>query len=196
MTHDVSPDHWLWRQYYAPQDLLDPSKNSKVRVIDFSPLDRAHSPRNTTVASDEALCLATLINLDITKTSPLPSEARRPEVWDLLTEKNGLRIPSPTVFLEGPKTQRKGYRWAPSPLLPSSERFHIVQIRFLRWRSPQGTITPRGLLAEYPGFRLKPLRAPGKADAGKSGIGNNPWKFLIDRPHVRLIVKEIPADEP
>ena len=51
-------------------------------------LDRALSHRNTTVPSDEALCIATLMNLDIDRVLGMSGEDRMVQIWDLITEKN------------------------------------------------------------------------------------------------------------
>ena len=103
-------------------------------------LDRALSHRNTTVALDEALCIATLMNLDVSKILPLSSEEERMcKVWDLLASANNGSLPRNMVFLDGVKLDRRGYRWAPSTLLPAGERYLNPQIRTLRWRGPQGT---------------------------------------------------------
>ena len=166
-------------------------------------LDRALSYRNTTVASDEPLCIATLMDLDMDRILPLGGEERMAKVWDLIAEKNEGGLPSRMVFLEGPKIELKGYRWAPSTLLPSSEN-HGFQSRVMAWFSPRGTLMPEGLLAPYAGFRLHPTRylatrAPattmpfpnGQQDSAKAPNHNhNPWAALIYLPEIRLIFKD------
>ncbi|CAF9922237.1 hypothetical protein IMSHALPRED_005632 [Imshaugia aleurites] len=150
-------------------------------VPDLSLLDRALSHRNTTVASDEAPCIATLINLDVNEILPLSDEDRMCKVWDLLAAANSGSLPCKMIFLEGPKLKRRGYRWAPSTLLPPGERFHSVQIRIARWRGPQGKPTPQGLVAEYPGYRFRPC----------SGLSPCPvWDVLLKIRQVRFIFKD------
>ena len=103
-------------------------------------LDRALSHRNTTVALDEALCIATLMNLDVSKILPSSNEDERMcKIWDLLASSNNGLLPCKMIFLEGVKLERRGYRWAPSTLLPPGERYLNSQSRTFRWRGPQGT---------------------------------------------------------
>ena len=169
-------------------------------------LDRALSYRNTTVPSDEPLCIATLMDLNMNRILPLCGEERMATVWDLIAEKNGGGLPSRMVFLEGPKLEKKGYHWAPSTLLPSSERLYNFRTRVLGWNgAPRGTLTPEGLLATYPGLRLRPLKyvasgAPatttlypsGQQDTAKVTEHNhNPWAALGHIPDTRLIFRDI-----
>ena len=169
-------------------------------------LDRALSYRNTTVPSDEPLCIATLMDLETDRILPLCGEERMATVWDLIAEKNGGGLPSSMVFLEGPKLEKKGYHWAPSTLLSSSERLYNFQTRVLGWNgAPRGTLTPEGLLAPYPGLRLRPLkhltsRAPatitlypsGRQDTAKvTDHNHNPWAALGHVPEIRLIFRDI-----
>ncbi|KAK0509186.1 hypothetical protein JMJ35_008557 [Cladonia borealis] len=175
------------------------------RTPNLALLDRALSYRNTTVPSDEPLCISTLMDLNIDRVLPSCGEERMATVWDLIAEKNEGGLPSHMVFLEGPKLRKKGYHWAPSTLLPSSERLYSFQTRVLGWnRTPRGTITPEGLLAPYPGLRFYPLkylatRAPattmlfpnGQQDTAKALDHNhNPWAALVHVPETRLIFRD------
>ena len=197
------------------QDMVDETRpmslhnyyNTPKSTPNLALLDRALSYRNTTVASDESLCIATLMDLNIDRILPLCGEERMATIWDLIAEKNEGGLPSRMVFLEGPKLEHKGYHWAPSTLLPSSENFHSFQVRVTRWfGTPQGILTPEGLLAPYPGYRLHPTkylaskrRAPatttpnpnGHQDSAKAPNHNhNPWATLIQLPEVRLLFKD------
>ena len=191
----------------SPLSLDNYYYNTPKSTPNLALLDRALSYRNTTVASDEPLCIATLMDLNIDKILLLCGEERMAMVWNLIAEKNEGGLPSRMVFLEGPKLERKGYHWAPSTLLPSSETFHNFQVRVTRWfETPRGAITPEGLLAPYPGFRLHPTkylasrcRAPitttpnpngQQVSANAPNHNHNPWAVLIQRPEVRLIFKD------
>ena len=185
---------------------LDNYYNSRPKKTpNLALLDRALSYRNTTVPSDEPLCIATLMDLNIDKILPLSGEERMKTIWDLIAEKNEGGLPSRMVFLEGPKLEYKGYHWAPSTLLPSCEKFHNFQVRVARWYdSPQGILTPEGLLAPYPGYRLQPARivatrAPatstpypnGQQDTAKAlNFNHNPWCALVQVPAIRLKFKD------
>ena len=185
---------------------LDNYYDASKSTPNLALLDRALSYRNTTVPSDEPLCIATLMDLNIDKILPLCGEERMATVWDLIAEKNGGGLPSRMVFLEGPKLEKKGYHWAPSTLLPSSERLYNFQTRVLGWNgAPRGTLTPEGLLAPYPGLRLRPLkhlasRAPATTTLYRSGQqeiakvtdhNHNPWAALGHVPETRLIFRDI-----
>ena len=191
----------------SPLSLNNYYYNAPKSTPNLALLDRALSYRNTTVASDEPLCIATLMDLNIDRILPLCGQERMATVWDLIAEKNEGGLPSRMVFLEGPKLEHKGYHWAPSTLLPSSENFHNFQVRVTRWfETPRGALTPQGLLAPYPGYRLHPTkylasrcRAPatttpnpnGQQDIAKAPNHNhNPWAALIEFPEVRLIFKD------
>ena len=129
------------------------------RTPNLALLDRALSYRNTTVPLDEPLCIATLMDLNMDRILSLCGEERMATVWDLLAEKNEGGLPSRMVFLEGPKPEKKGHRWAPSTLLSSSDRLYRFHTRVLGWnRTQRGTLTLEGLLAPYPGLRLHPLK--------------------------------------
>lgn len=158
-------------QYYSP-----------AGVPELWLLDRALSHRNTTVALDEALCIATLMNLDVSKILPLSGEDDRMcKVWDLLATANKGSLPRKMIFLDGVKLKRRGYRWAPSTLLPPGERYLNPQSRTFRWRGPQGKPTPEGLMAEYPSYRFRAY-----PDSTPSPI----WAILYEMPHVRFIFKD------
>ncbi len=169
-------DMWIDSQplslstYYSPNG-----------VPDLRLLGRALSHRNTTVASDEALCIATLMNLDVSKVLPLSGEDRMCKAWDLLAAANSGLLPRNMIFLDGPKLSRRGYRWAPSTLLPPGERFHPVQSRLLRWRGPQGKPTSEGLIAEYPSYKIRPYSGPSPSPI---------WEVLLRMDQVRFVFKD------
>ena len=185
---------------------LDYYYNASKGTPNLALLDRALSYRNTTVPSDEPLCIATLIDLNMDKILPLCGEERMATVWDLIVEKNGGGLSPRMVFLEGPKLEKKGYHWAPSTLLPSSERLYNFQTRVLGWNgAPRGTLTPEGLLAPYPGLRLRPLthlasRAPATTTLYRSGQqetakvtdhNHSPWAALGQVPETRPVFRDI-----
>ena len=199
LLHDMLEDT-------LPMSLENYYSSPPKRTPNLALLDRALSYRNTTVPSDEPLCIATLMDLDIDRILPLCGEERMATVWDLIAEKNEGGLPSRMVFLEGPKLEKKGYHWAPSTLLPSSERLYNFQTRALGWKAaPRGTLTPEGLLAPYSGLRLRPLKhltpktpaaatlfPSGHQDTAKAPDHNhNPWAALIQVPDTRLIFRDM-----
>ncbi len=198
LLHDMFDDT-------RPMSLDNYYNSTPKQTPNLTLLDRALSYRNTTVPSDEPLCIATLMHLNIDRILPLSGEERMTAIWDLIAEKNEGGLPCRMVFLEGPKLERKGYHWAPSTLLPSCEKFYSFQARVTRWyETPRGTLTPEGLLAPYPGYRLLPTkisatRAPatsmpypdGQQDTAKAlNFNHNPWGALVQVPEFRLKFKD------
>ena len=77
------------------------------------------STRAVTVASDEPLCLATLMRLPASATRHIakaPAEDRMPDFWRLAAL-DGPGIPQSIIFLARPKLEVPGLRWAPRTLL-------------------------------------------------------------------------------
>lgn len=199
LLHDMFEDT-------LPMSLDNYYSSPPKRTPNLALLDRALSYRNTTVASDEPLCITTLMDLDIDRILPLCGEERMATVWDLIAGKNEEGLPSRMIFLEGPKLEKKGYHWAPSTLLPSSERLYNFRTRVLGWNgAPRGTLTPEGLLAPYPGLRFRPSKylassAPATATCYPNGPqdtaegqdhSHNPWAALSHIPETRLIFRDI-----
>lgn len=71
-------------------------------------LTRVCGFRSTSVASDEAICLGALLDLDVMQIVQTRGEDRMVKLWSLLT-----RVPSTLLFHEYPRLKTKGYRWAP-----------------------------------------------------------------------------------
>ena len=65
--------------------------------------------RSTTVASDEPICVATLLGLD------LEVFGGRPTMLDIY--RSFQNIPQDVIFIDGKRLEIDGYRWAPSTLL-------------------------------------------------------------------------------
>ena len=111
------------------------------------------------------------MNLDIDRVLGMSGEDRMFQIWDFIKEKNRGELPCRMMFLEGPKIQKRGFRWTPSTLLPSTERFHNVQTRSTQWHETlRGNITLDGLFAEYPGYRLFPLKHSKSMNVESSSI--------------------------
>ena len=108
--------------------------------------------RSTTVASDEALCIATLMKLDTSEILPLLGENKMCKVWDLVAAANDISLPCNMVFFDGSKLIYD-YRWALSTLSTSGECFHFEDCRSCLWKSKP---KPRGLMAECLNIRFQP----------------------------------------
>lgn len=132
-------------------------------------LDTGLQRRSTSVASDEALCIATLMDLSMDELLKVEGtvEARMMKIWHLVAEKyNG--IPASILFLDYPKLRRQGYHWAPSTLL-HEDGDPKGSNRLLRWTDANlGIPTDTGLLVKYSGFMLR-LRM------STDNLDRNPW---------------------
>ena len=94
--------------------------------------------RSTSVATDEALCLATLLGLNIQEIGQTPPEERMAKFWSSVGQ-----VPLTFLFNIYPRLQSEGYCWAPQTLLRNSTS---VVSNFESVREPKlGQLTPRGL---------------------------------------------------
>ncbi len=145
-------------------------------------LDMGLQHRAASMAEDERLCIATLMDLSmdellsVEKTMP----ARMANLWDQIAAKYG-GIPASILLLRYPKLNLEGYRWAPRTLLSEISGAQ-ASTRLLRWTDPKlGIPTPNGLLVRFPGFRLRFSSRTGP-------LPRNPW-CAIPRvvPEFRII---------
>lgn len=120
--------------------------------------------RATSVASDEALCLATLAGLDMEIIAQATPENRMTKFWSLLPS-----ISAQIVFWSGSKINHKGFRWAPATFLGESEAifqdFANKSFSEVDDRSST-TRTDSGLIFRSAGILLNAWRA---------NIGRNFW---------------------
>ncbi|KAL9119268.1 MAG: hypothetical protein Q9187_004179 [Circinaria calcarea] len=118
---------------------------------DIPSIRAALSVRSVSVSTDEALCLACLVGLDITKVTSVPISQRMQTFWSLMA-----KVPTGLVFSKAPgKLSQDGFRWAPSTFLGILPRDD--------WAGPigldhqmTGIPTNRGLLCSLPGYILHP----------------------------------------
>jgi len=101
--------------------------------------------RATTKASDEALCLGSLLNLDVQRILSVPKAARMETLWSQMPH-----IPPDVIFWIGPKLQRKGFRWAPSTFLNGRDLHHNSELT----SAVATNLTRKGLRVRYPGWML------------------------------------------
>ena len=94
----------------------DPRRMSNVNLLlhSASTLHR----RETTKAEDEAICLATLLDIDVAE---LP---QKPCLVDLL--KHMKTVPGALMFAPGARSIVKGYQWAPASFLAQGNRSYIA----------------------------------------------------------------------
>jgi hypothetical protein len=146
-------------------------------------LDKSLMYRSTSNASDEALCIASLIYLDLEKIATISGKdeikqtERMKMVWKLIAMKGG--VPANVLFY--PSAQRiesLGWGWAPLSFLDVETDRKDRSIRFSRWVSTQlAKFEPeKGLRAIFPGFRLSR-----KMRTAIVPPGDTPWWNALPR---------------
>ena len=148
-----------------------------VRVgKDLSLLSEGLRYRSVTVESDEALCVATLLQLPVQQIASAPAEvnARMSRVWKLIAAKYG-GIPQRILCLTRPRLEVRGFRWAPKSLLKSDAGAfpkNTMLNRWYMWNDPNlGKLTDSGLLVKWPGLAVQPKKFDDLPI-------RNPWKSL------------------
>lgn len=113
--------------------------------------------RGTSVAADEALCLATLAGLDMEKLLKAPEKERMGAFWSLLPA-----LSVQAIFWSGPKLEQPGYRWAPSTFLNQPDALFqdfgtksSLEIQ----ETSSATCSNKGLQFKCPGVFLNTWRA-------------------------------------
>ncbi|OHE99767.1 HET domain-containing protein [Colletotrichum orchidophilum] len=157
---DLSTHMWQ----FGDDDDGKPMKHN-LKGFDFfmNMLTVALKYRNVTVASDEVICLATLLNLRINSTRgvvPLIGQGETPEegmceLWRRLQALGG-SLPSDLIFSCVPRVQEPGFRWAPGTLVQYAKHGSL----YVSHSSAYPTeITDKGLHVRLPGARLTSLIA-------------------------------------
>jgi Heterokaryon incompatibility protein (HET) len=119
--------------------------------------------RSSTYSSDETICLANLLDMDVQDilkiTSTGDDEAlsakRMVKFLNLLEEDVRLGIPSGIIFLPAPKLQVADYTWAPASWM--TEQAHSLPLHGDLRRVAQ--MTRLGLSVEFPGILLYPPKS-------------------------------------
>jgi hypothetical protein len=123
-------------------------------------LDTALQHRSVTMPSDEALCIATLMNLELRYILEVEDqEGRMARVWEKIAQKEG-GIPASIIFFEDNRLHLSKWGWAPRSLLSSASSLMLdANARITRWSSTRiGTTTDRGLRVRFSGFLLSPKK--------------------------------------
>ncbi len=142
--------------YYEELFLMDPIMS--VASIDLAPIipfKQANSRgiefiingvqrRSTSKSGDEAICIGSLLDLDVGLLARTPS-TQRMKVFYLMLGK----IPAYVMFGLVPRLPDHGFRWGPASYLAlSKQRINLSVNKTLAFP------TASGLLAQYPGFLL------------------------------------------
>ena len=111
----------------------------------FENIAHALQYRSTSMAIDEALCIGTILKMDISRILSVSSSQRMVQVWTLLGERGELK--QSAVFDKGRKLNVTGFRWAPATFLQHS--------CYTSEHAPTAKLTGSGLLFDSPAFVLQ-----------------------------------------
>ena len=195
--------------------VCDDVQNELQRLITFNPermlpfedeilvlayLDQALQYRGVSVPSDEPLCIATLLDLDlkaVLHVKPETQEQRMTKIWELIDEKYDGIPPGVTFFLEE-RLESKGWRWALKSLLDPGDTgrsIHMSNRRLPGWATEDKLLaraTGRGLRVRFPGFylrkRSKHVPWPGVSRIPEYAINfkderSGRWYQIVDKPY-------------
>ena len=120
------------------------------KTASITALMHALKVRTTSVASDEALCLAALLNVDIARVWSAPVDARMRVLWQLVK-----KVPAALVFYTGRTLEHKGLRWAPASFLRPASQEDDLPTNIPQYFNPElGDTTPDGLRVTFDGYEL------------------------------------------
>jgi hypothetical protein len=110
--------------------------------------------RSTTRMSDEAICAATILDMDTkdmvaVKSTGVPDEVVAAKRMEIFLKQVGQFFPG-IIFHHYKRLRTEGYRWAPKSLMGSEPQYFI--------RDSANNLTPfngKGLRVRYPGFILE-----------------------------------------
>ncbi|KAI9670599.1 MAG: hypothetical protein M1831_005819 [Alyxoria varia] len=119
--------------------------------------------RVATKPNDEALCLASLLDVDTEAIVQAPKRERAQTFWKCMERSPQYQIPSSIVFYRGPKLEQSGFRWAPKSLRePSINNF--VQRGKYEDRKPARLVSG-GIRVHLPGgYLTRPQHIPQQVD--------------------------------
>ena len=139
--------YYLVQEYMRLQGLAK-AQGSDRQILYF--VVDALKFRSTSVATDEALCLGGILNLDMAQVLRAPAEQRMERVWGLLSD-----IPQDVIFLDAPRLSSKGFRWAPATLRMPTGTENLFSQLFWEMSKPAGLRSDNGLQVNFDGFLFK-----------------------------------------
>lgn len=157
--------------------------------------------RSTSVAADEALCLAGIFGFDTAKIAVIrhPDEEveqslRMQQFWRMVRT-----VPAELLFYEGEVLEFKGFRWAPRTLLRS--KFNMMAME--DWNPATNIATANkvlgaspsaeGLSVQRPGFILNPR---GGSLAAELYVVDERDVWFMLKPHLREVLEQVSTTEP
>jgi hypothetical protein len=153
----------LWGEYQGLVSFFH-QMPGVVGLNKLATLDQSLQFRSVSVPTDEALCIGTLLSLNLYEVLNVKEKGHRMQkVWELIAAKKG-GLPMQIIFFQEPRINAPGWRWAPQSLLTWPSGSHeLVNTRILKWNEPRlGKITYGGLRVQYSGYRIKIATEDGK----------------------------------
>lgn len=134
---------WSSRLERAENEMAEHEKYFRLQAR----VCQAVSARRATVQSDEAICLAALLKLDIKAIAETRPEDRMHKFW-------GLQSAYCNSLIEyvGPKLSVPGFRWAPSTLMNQSYSIPRLFDPYKSYSSQPAELTSAGLVVSFPGL--------------------------------------------
>lgn len=155
-SKDLLLDHTLRPAIFARNWSLRrfvQSHQNRVLHTKISSLFATFRYRQTSVASDEALCLGTILGLSMPKIMQALPEVRMQMFWSMIP-----KVPVDFLFYDGATFDKEGFRWAPRTLLRSTcntrgfEEAYSQTDMHLDKVEPCAEVTPKGLSVELAGL--------------------------------------------
>ena len=156
---------WVLNNPQLFDNISSASINAVSLLLGFVPY------RDTSKASDEAVCVGILLDLNMKRISNAFDNEERMEVfWSLLAD-----IPPEIIFMRGPKLSRKGFRWAPSTFSLGQQ----IWCGHDRSDEETGRIGPRGLTIQFLGWELGCKPGHPIADDGFAVLDMDKTAYLV-----------------
>lgn len=178
-----------WRPFHATRTLafkqaghladMRALNDGKVVSDIFAWHVSAMRDRNTSKVEDEAICLATLMELDLKTVLKTPDADRMKVVYSMLST-----VPPSLIFFHGRRIEEIGFRWAPKSFLGKGSRQHQDAVTGSCLRDDaHGIKIPYAKFRlsahpEYPKFPIKPLISPTTERIFFRDTSTNIWYML------------------
>ncbi|QIX00213.1 hypothetical protein AMS68_005730 [Peltaster fructicola] len=114
--------------------------------------------RRVSYASDEPICLATVLGLDSEEVTRTPANRRTERLWQLVSQ-HDRGIHESVIFNTLPRLATQGFRWAPVSFLQPIER--MLDFVTMPNDTNKGVLVARGLRVRRAGWRLQCEGPPG-----------------------------------
>ncbi|KAL8687285.1 MAG: hypothetical protein Q9218_006499 [Villophora microphyllina] len=154
LAGDIMTVHRGLRSFFHS---VNPGETPNLASVDY-----AIGFRSVSVATDEPLLVAGLLNLELGHILDGPESSRMQRLLSILPQ-----IPRNILFRRGSKLTQPGFRWAPSSLLTSKELGDGL-LNSSDGLYPTGSLASNGLRVNLPAFSITIPSVP-------YGMVRNPW---------------------